>query len=84
MISDIVNEDATSAVKGPSCSVCKALADLPDTEAAALRQLLADPRWRYSELSDRLEADPDTPLRIHSGTLARHARGHCSARERLR
>lgn len=70
--------------KGPSCSVCAALDTLPEAEAAALRSLLADPQWRYQALADALRADEDTPLDIAASTLARHARGNCAAREKLR
>lgn len=83
-ISDILNDAATKATKGPSCTVCLALDSLPVDEATALRSLLADPAWRYTELADRLAEDPDTPLVIPHGTLARHAKGRCSAREKLR
>lgn len=83
-LTNLVKTGATAANKGPSCTVCAALSSLPDAEAAALRQLLADPAWRYTELADRLAEDPDTPLLIPHGTLARHAKGRCSAREKLR
>ena len=66
------------------CLVCHALENLPDVEAAALRDLLANPRVRYSELSNDLARDEDYPLDIPAETLSRHARGGCSARERLR
>lgn len=83
-ISDLLDQSSAEARKGPACTVCVALAKLSEEEAAALRSLLADPAWRYTELSDRLLTDPDTPLNIPHGTLARHARGQCSAREKLR
>lgn len=83
-ISDLAQTPATKAVKGPACTVCTALASLPESEAAGLRKLLADPDWRYTELSDRLALDEDYPLEIPHGTLARHAKGRCSAREKLR
>ncbi len=83
-IAGIAKTGPTAITKGPPCSVCDALATLPPKEADALRGLLADPAWRYSELSDALAADPDTPLIISGNTLSRHARGRCSAREKLR
>lgn len=83
-IADILKSDITEVLKGPTCTVCLALANLPLEEADALRQLLADPAWRYTELSDRLASDPDTPLDIPHSTLARHAKGRCAAREKLR
>lgn len=83
-ISDLLDQSKAGVRKGPPCTVCAALARLSDDEAAALRALLADPAWRYTELSDRLLADPDTPLDIPHSTLARHAKGRCLAREKLR
>lgn len=83
-ISDLAKQAATAPIKGPSCTVCVALDSLPEAEAAALRQLLANPSWRYSELSERLREDPDTPLDLLPVTLARHAKGRCAAREKLR
>jgi hypothetical protein len=83
-ISDLANLEPSPARKGPSCTVCQALEQIDPDEAAGLRSLLANPRWRYSEIADRIAADPDTPLEIPHQTLARHAKGHCAARERLR
>lgn len=71
----------TGAKKGPTCTVCQAIDGLDDTEAQALRSLLADPAWRYQELADRLA---DEGLRLQAFSLSRHARGHCSAGEKLR
>ncbi len=66
------------------CQVCVALADLPPKEAAALKNLLADPQWRYDKLSEALADDEDYPLNIHPDKLGKHARGNCGARDRLR
>lgn len=66
------------------CLVCDTLETLPDVEAAALKDLLANPRVRYSELSKDLAEDADYPTVIPADTLARHAKGNCSAREVLR
>jgi hypothetical protein len=66
-----------------TCSVCHALATIPEAEAEGLRDLLRG-KLRYSEISDLIADDPDTPLRLDSDALSRHARGGCSARERLR
>ena len=65
------------------CAVCHALATIPETEAEGLRDLLRS-KLRYSEISNLIAADPDTPLNIDRQTLSRHARGDCSAREVLR
>ncbi|ROR91750.1 hypothetical protein [Nocardioides aurantiacus] len=66
------------------CQVCIALVELPSDEAAALRQMLADPAWRYTELSDALAADKDYPLHINGDVLGKHARGKCAGGEKLR
>lgn len=83
-IADIAASKPGMAVKGPTCQVCIELARLPRDEAAGLLALLSDPGWRYTELSERLRHDPDTPLDIPSTTLARHARGACAAKVKLR
>lgn len=83
-IAHILEQATTDTKKGPPCAVCDALASLSDTDAAALRGLLANPNVRYQALSDALAADEDTPLDLPAGTLSRHARGRCSAKERLR
>jgi hypothetical protein len=74
----------TTVNRGPRCLVCLTLAGLTPDDAKALRAHLADPAWRYTELSDALAADKDTPLDIKPFILARHARGECAAGERLR
>lgn len=79
-ISDLLNRAQTKIVKGPPCTVCALLADLPEPEAAALRALLSS-RIPYSELSKGLLEEG---VDITPGTLSRHARGLCEARERLR
>jgi hypothetical protein len=67
-----------------TCAVCHAITTLPDAQAAALRELLANPSVRYRELSAALAADQDYPLTLRDDTLSRHARGECAAREKLR
>jgi hypothetical protein len=79
-----LDPSATKISRGPRCLVCVALASLPPTEAKALRGHLSNPAWRYTELSDALAADSDTPLDLKPFVLARHARGECAAGERLR
>jgi len=66
-----------------TCAVCHALSTIPDAEAAGLRSLLAS-GMRYTEMSEALAADDDTPLQLPPDTLSRHARGRCEAREKLR
>lgn len=67
-----------------TCAVCHALATIPPSEAKALNALLANKKMRYTELSDKLAKDTDTPLVIDADTLSRHARGRCQARQKLR
>lgn len=81
-ISELVQPGQTN--RGPTCLVCVALANLSPKDAKALRGHLANKAWRFTELSDALAADPDTPLDLKPFILARHARGQCAARERLR
>lgn len=78
-IADIKAPEA--AQKGPSCTVCTVLNGLSGPEAQALRDLLADPAWRYQELADRLS---DEGVELAPFSLSRHARGRCQAREKLR
>ena len=66
-----------------TCAVCHALATIPPAEAEGLRELLRG-KLRYSEISDLIADDPDTPLQLDTYALSRHARGGCTARERLR
>jgi hypothetical protein len=80
-ISDIHTTAPTGLEPGPPCNVCNTLASLDESEADALRSLLADPSWRYQELSDRLAAEGVT---LSYQSLSRHARGRCLAREKLR
>ena len=67
--------------RGPSCDVCIVLARSTPEDAAALLGALSDPELRYSTISDALSGT-ETPL--SAGSLSRHARGRCLARERLR
>lgn len=82
-ISDLAKQ-ATEGKPWRTCYVCAAIADLPKSEAKALRDLLANPRVRYNDLSAALAADRDHPLRLKADNLSRHARGLCDAGERLR
>lgn len=67
-----------------TCAVCHSLANIPAKEAAGLRSLLGNKAKRFSEISDEIRNDPDTPLDIPATALRRHARGDCKAREKLR
>lgn len=73
--------------KGPSCTVCAALEELPEADAAGLLALLSDRRRRYTEIAELIAADQDTPVWVRNiahQTYARHATGRCAARTRLR
>lgn len=78
----IASLSPTKGTKGPTCAVCKTLKRLDPPEAEALRDHMRNPEWRFSELSDALFDDEKVDLPAQS--LARHARGQCAARERLR
>lgn len=80
-IADIVHRVPSKVSKGPTCSTCAALADLPEQEAAALLALLSMPRLPYTIISDELRAEG---IDISYGALSRHARGVCEARTKLR
>lgn len=67
-----------------TCAACDLLATLDPKRAKILRDLLTNPGVRYSELSVELAADPDWGFDVSRASLARHARGQCAARERLR
>lgn len=67
-----------------NCAVCRALATIPPDEAAGLRALMANKKLRYTEISDMIAADPDTPLTLSGDALGKHARGACAANEKLR
>lgn len=76
-----ITRSETPQPAGPKCEVCKTMAALPEDEATALKALLSDPEWRYQELSDRLVIEG---VELSAGSLSRHARGRCWAREKLR
>jgi hypothetical protein len=74
------------AIPHQTCATCDFLASLDGDEANALRSLLANKGARYSEIADGLADDPDYAHRTTPDrqALSRHARGLCSAREKLR
>ena len=65
------------------CATCHALENMAAEDATTLRALLADRGIRFKDLAGALEADNDSPT-IHWEALSRHARGGCTAREKLR
>lgn len=86
-ISELAKTPAGEVLGGPSCTVCRALEELPEADASGLLALLSDPSRRFTEIAELIAGDPDTPewiRRIHDGTYARHAKGRCGARTKLR
>lgn len=79
MLADVVPE---RPVKGPPCSVCQALRDLPESEADALQALLRDRRVMYTTISEALFEHHG--LIIAHGTVGKHCRGQCKALVKLR
>lgn len=80
-IADIRNSSAPTTVKGPPCSVCQLLHDLPPEEAHALRELLSDKLWRFADLAEALRGEGH---QVGAHTLARHVGGKCSAATKMR
>lgn len=78
---DVANQAPGTPDKGPTCTACQLQAALPPDEAQALRTMLADPRWRYSALEEVLRTEG---YLVGAHTLARHARGMCGARTKIR
>jgi len=64
-------------VKGPACSVATTLEHLSDDDRAALIAVLADTRWRSTDISAQLEAEG---IPLMPSTIARHRRGACKCR----
>lgn len=73
----------TSGLPHQTCGTCHALAQMSDDDAATLRRLLEDRSVKFKTLADAMRDDPDTPS-VEWQSLSRHARGGCSAKERLR
>lgn len=82
-LADIAAKAQQVGIPHQTCATCHALSTLPKSEAKHLRDLLSNPTVRYRELADALAADDESPT-IPWEALSRHARGHCSARDRLR
>lgn len=66
-----------------TCATCHALEQMTPEDAATLRRLLGDRNVQFAALAGALAADPDSPT-IARDALSRHARGLCSAGEKLR
>lgn len=86
-ISKIASRPSSAVIKGPDCTVCRALVELPKADAAGLLKMLRDTSLRFTEIADRIWHDEDTPewvRKIHHSTYARHTKGQCAARTKLR
>lgn len=73
--------------KGPDCTVCSALRELEPDKATLIEGALRNPRWRYTEIAAEVASDATVPewvRDIHHSTYARHAKGGCAARKKLR
>ena len=80
-LADVAKTGPVRTEKGPTCTVCLLSASLPNGEAAALAQMLADPEWRYTAIADALTAEGHP---VYDGSISRHVRGQCGARTKLR
>lgn len=72
--------EPSAAKKGPDCTVCQALAELPSDKADLILGALRNPRWRYTEIVNEVASDQDVPewvRNIAEGTYSRHAKGGC-------
>lgn len=89
-ISKLAKTPPPAIDKGPSCAVCRALEELPKSEADGLRALLADPAWTFRAIAEGIRNDEDLPdefawvRKIAHSTYGRHATGGCAAQVRLR
>lgn len=82
-LSDVAANLTDPGVPWRTCATCHALASMTPAEASVLRKLLSDRGVKFRDLELALSDDPDSP-NIPSESLSRHARGLCTARERLR
>lgn len=90
-ISKLAKTEPPRTEKGPNCTVCRALDEMPKAEADGLRAMLADPAWSFKAITEAIRDDPDphpdVPAYVREiahQTFGRHATGGCSARLRLR
>lgn len=64
-------------IKGPACSVATTLEQLNNEDRATLEAVLADKRWRSTDIAAQLEAEG---ISVSDSTLSRHRRGACKCR----
>lgn len=74
LLGDLQNAGKFHQLRGPRCQMCTLLAQLPDDEAAALRDALTDTAFTHATLSRILTANGH---RIAPGTIRRHRVGEC-------
>ena len=75
-----LSSEPSAAKKGPDCTVCSALDELPKDKAQLILAALKNPRWRYTEIVEEVASDPTAPewvRNIADRTYARHANGKC-------
>lgn len=70
---DLARVDQYVPVKGPQCTVCRALLSMPPEDADALRASLAGPAMTTA-IAQIVRANG---YRIATGTLQRHRNGLC-------
>ena len=72
-LADALKEHAPT-VKGPTCTVCKLMANLDPADRKVLAEALADPSYTHAGISRALKAEGH---HISSETVSRHRKGDC-------
>ena len=62
------------AYKGPKCSMCRLVGDLPKADRDALLSALADPTFTHAAIARALHAEG---FKIAALTVGRHRKGEC-------
>lgn len=70
-----------SVKRGPKCTVCLLLVDLPKADAEALKSALADPTFTTVGISRALKSEGHD---IRPTTVGRHRNGECKGNESVR
>lgn len=60
--------------KGPKCSMCRLVGDLPKADRDALLAALADPTFTHAAIARALNAEG---FKVSSITVGRHRKGEC-------
>lgn len=66
--------------KGPPCTVGVLLQALPETEADALADMLADSAWQGTQIARLVTRE--TGVTVQGGIISRHRRGDCACEPR--